>query len=230
MPKAPMARPPLTAEQQQFVVDNLPLAKKLAMGMSYAVVPVARRHLTDDEIVSAGHMALTIVAARYDPSSGNALSTYLRWYVLSELQSAISEAHFLYKRDDHKIIPFNVLSLQYAYFDSDDGATEFKDFIPDHRKQDDAMPGAEAIENSLVHEDARTQYAVRAHFIGGLPYSVIGIDLEVTRERVRQIIEFWLRKRKESLLRDLAMDKPEDQESWKRRRREVNIRQPHRSS
>jgi RNA polymerase primary sigma factor/RNA polymerase sigma factor len=146
------------------------------------VVSIAKRHVTatDDffTLVSDGNMSLIRAAEKFDYSRGNKFSTYASWAIMKNFARTIPTE---FKHRDR----FRT-SLEEMFASREDDRSDQLE-LENAQKQ-----RAEQINRILARLDEREQKIIISRF--GLDYSQepqtlkeVGVEMGVTKERVRQI-------------------------------------------
>lgn len=176
--------PALTPQQQQLAAQWRDLAYKMAL-------PYLRRnrHIAD-EVESAATMGLVKAAATYDPSTGNAFSTYATHCVRNEIRNTLRlERPLGYRRpEDPAAVPGTV------------GLGEHDPATPAVATQ---AEDREIVGYVMGRMRPRLAEVLRRRHLEGKTLQEVGDEMGITKERVRQI-EMQALDRAKALTIDLA--------------------------
>lgn len=185
---------PLTPERQRLVADNLGTA---VWAVTERFASIARQLGDRDEAISVAYEAMVEAARRYDFAGEVKYVTYATSYIRAYLLTAVGLCPMLSRRSHtgtgYESMPMLSLDMPVR---ADGRQVSHGDIIPDHRDQAEGMSPdeADAVAHALRHLDERTRYVVRRLVCDGEVARVVGREVGVSGEAVRQIRERGLAK------------------------------------
>ena len=190
-------------EIEDFYSQAVDLKNKIVQANLRLVVSIAKRHMAANEdffsLVSDGNISLMRAIEKFDYSRGNKFSTYSSWAIMKNFARTIPYEHR--HRDRFRT------SLDEMFMGQQDGRSN-QMLLESAQLQRELQIGS-----ILSRLDDREQKIIIRRF--GLDHSIepqtlkeVGVEMGVTKERVRQIEARALSKLRQAA-RDASIDLPE---------------------
>jgi RNA polymerase sigma factor (sigma-70 family) len=179
--------PLLTAEQEVSLAKRIErrdmgAKRKLIEANLRLVVSIAKRHVavTDNffELVSDGNMSLIRAVEKFDYARGNKFSTYASWAIMKNFARTIPDAH---KQQDR----FRT-AQQEMFLATEDGRSD------QYEQESSQLLRESQVGRILKRLDEREQQIIISRYgLDGraepLTLKEVGVEMGVTKERVRQL-------------------------------------------
>lgn len=192
---------PLTSEEQKIVQSNLGLARKLANRMARSI---SRRYyqkdspgirgMLYDEIIGHAMMGLCIAIQRFDPTKGCMFSTFAYHTIRGQVGEAARQIMFRYGPNDPAInAPEKRVEMlgECWHHHSKDGHHQDRFEVFDGRQpyRDNCYLPQGILDALDFHLDPRRAQAIKHRIIDGWTLSQIGKEMNLSKERVRQLLK-----------------------------------------
>lgn len=202
----------------EILKGNMDARNKLVEGNLKLVVSIAKRFLSSgmpyNDLIQDGNEGLIVAANKFDVRKGYHFSTYAAWWITCKIQRAIFVNIYKQKR-------LNTVSLsEFVYNDED---LEIGDMLYDEDTLDDKIYILDNLPDDIKRLFMRCKLNEREMLVltkvfgldGEKPLTQDGISkqLNITRERVRQIEATGLRKLRQSHHTDeyaIYLDDPDE--------------------
>lgn len=183
-----LSLPPLTCQQRDAVERNMALARRLLKLYDFG----HRESYTWQDIEQLAYMGLMRAVQKFDPSRGVKLSTYAQFWVRSVIQHNLAARDRMIRvpcsrSGRHRFLPVESLDV---LLERDDPILETS-LCDDSGGLDDldtAMQSKDTAESLLSVLDDRSRRILLMRLEGNATLEGIGRKLNMTRERVRQIV------------------------------------------
>ena len=193
-------RPSLMNKTEQLYDEAVATKNSIVAANLRLVVSIAKRHINRTEnffeLVSDGNMSLIRAVEKFDYMRGNKFSTYASWAIIKNYARSIPDE--LRRRDRFRTTDVDLFESKV------DGRT-------DQYEQETAQLERESQVEKILHRlDVREQHIIVSRFglaPGSQPQTLkeVGLEMGVTKERIRQIEARALNK-----LRDAAAEEKID--------------------
>jgi len=152
------------SERNAFIVDNLPLANKIAMSKKRKL-----SHISYDELQAAAYLGLVEAAQNYQPKENDCFAAFAVWRIIGAVQDYLRELSWGSRANPQKMEPLT----------SNKDEIIFKEVV---------MIDCEFFENLIKDLPSANKTVIRLYYIEGIKISEIAAIMDLHQSRISQIL------------------------------------------